>query len=73
MTLGIKPNRPETRYGYIQIDEERKDDFYKVKTFTEKPELELAKVFEKAENSIGIPDYSLERQYYSKSIRPFYT
>lgn len=45
VTLGIKPNRPETRYGYIQIDEERKDDFYKVKTFTEKPELELAKVF----------------------------
>lgn len=45
VTLGIKPNRPETGYGYIQIDEERKDDFFKVKTFTEKPELELAKVF----------------------------
>lgn len=45
VTLGIKPNRPETGYGYIQIDEERKEDFYKVKTFTEKPELELAKVF----------------------------
>ena len=45
VTLGIKPNRPETAYGYIQIDEERKNDFYKVKTFTEKPELELAKVF----------------------------
>lgn len=45
VTLGIKPNRPETGYGYIQIDEERKGDFIKVKTFTEKPEYELAKVF----------------------------
>ncbi len=45
LTLGIKPNRPETGYGYIQIDEKEGDNFYKVKTFTEKPELELAKVF----------------------------
>lgn len=45
LTLGIKPNRPETGYGYIQIDEHTADGFYKVKTFTEKPELELAKVF----------------------------
>lgn len=45
VTLGIKPDRPETRYGYIQIDEKCENDFYKVKTFTEKPEFELAKVF----------------------------
>ena len=45
LTLGIKPNRPETGYGYIQIAEQSGDNFYKVKTFTEKPELELAKVF----------------------------
>lgn len=45
LTLGIKPNRPETGYGYIQVDEEVGDNFYQVKTFTEKPELELAKVF----------------------------
>ena len=45
LTLGIKPNRPETGYGYIQIAEKTGDNFYKVKTFTEKPELELAKVF----------------------------
>ena len=44
-TLGIKPNRPETGYGYIQIAEQTEDNFYIVKTFTEKPELELAKVF----------------------------
>lgn len=45
LTLGIKPNRPETGYGYIQIAQEESENFYKVKTFTEKPQLELAKVF----------------------------
>lgn len=45
LTLGIKPNRPETGYGYLQIDEPAGESLYKVKTFTEKPELELAKVF----------------------------
>ena len=45
LTLGIKPNRPETGYGYIQIADEKLDDFYKVKTFIEKPQLEFAEVF----------------------------
>lgn len=47
LTIGIKPNRPDTGYGYIQIDEAKsKDDTFKrVKTFTEKPNLELAKFF----------------------------
>jgi mannose-1-phosphate guanylyltransferase len=45
LTLGIKPNRPETGYGYIQIAEQESENFFKVKTFTEKPELDLAKVF----------------------------
>ncbi|KAA6343813.1 Mannose-1-phosphate guanylyltransferase RfbM [termite gut metagenome] len=45
LTIGVKPNRPETGYGYIQIAEKKRKDIYKVKTFTEKPELELAKVF----------------------------
>lgn len=45
VTLGIKPSRPETGYGYIQSSDTMQDDFTKVKTFTEKPNLELAKVF----------------------------
>lgn len=45
LTLGMTPNRPETGYGYIQIGEEILGDIKKVKTFTEKPNLELAKVF----------------------------
>ncbi len=44
LTLGIKPSRPETGYGYIQIGE-GKGSLRKVKTFTEKPNHDLAKVF----------------------------
>ena len=44
LTIGLKPNRPETGYGYIQfIDSGEKVN--KVKTFTEKPEKELARKF----------------------------
>ena len=49
LTLGIKPDRPETGYGYIQISNgevaDTSDNLSKVKTFTEKPDYELAKVF----------------------------
>lgn len=44
LTLGIKPSRPETGYGYIQM-EDGETDLRRVKTFTEKPNLDLAKVF----------------------------
>lgn len=44
LTLGIKPSRPETGYGYIQI-EPGDGKLRKVKTFTEKPNAELAKIF----------------------------
>ncbi len=45
LTVGIKPTRPETAFGYIQIAEEMEPNVYKVKSFTEKPELEFAKLF----------------------------
>ncbi|OIP82398.1 MAG: mannose-1-phosphate guanylyltransferase [Porphyromonadaceae bacterium CG2_30_38_12] len=44
LTLGIKPSRPETGYGYIQIGE-GESALRKVKTFTEKPNAELAQIF----------------------------
>lgn len=44
ITLGIQPTRPETGYGYIQFLE-GKSSLKKVKTFTEKPALALAKTF----------------------------
>lgn len=49
ITLGISPSRPDTGYGYIQFNESvaYPDDprIFKVKTFTEKPELEMAESF----------------------------
>ncbi len=45
VTLGIKPSRPDTGYGYIQFYGNFKDGICKVKTFTEKPNLEIAKEF----------------------------
>lgn len=43
MTIGIRPSRPDTGYGYIQV--ERLAEISKVKTFTEKPNIDLARVF----------------------------
>lgn len=45
LTIGIKPNHPETGYGYIQKGHQKIDSFTKAKAFTEKPNLDLAKVF----------------------------
>lgn len=46
VTLGIKPTYPNTGYGYIQHETLAvADDIYKVKTFTEKPDIELARTF----------------------------
>lgn len=45
ITLGIKPNRPETGYGYIQYLEKKDTHAFRVKTFTEKPNSKLAKTF----------------------------
>lgn len=46
LTLGITPNRPATGYGYIQMSRNSENQkFIPVKTFTEKPQLELAKFF----------------------------
>lgn len=48
VTLGINPTRPDTGYGYIQFDDNDTGDIKKVKTFTEKPNLELASQFLKS-------------------------
>lgn len=46
VTIGIQPNRPDTGYGYIQIDtEDRQGTLNRVKTFTEKPTEDVARVF----------------------------
>ena len=49
LTIGIKPSRPDTGYGYIQTMNDCEipcpPELKKVKTFTEKPELAMAKIF----------------------------
>lgn len=45
ITLGITPSRPDTGYGYIQYINDETQPIKKVKTFTEKPNLELAMMF----------------------------
>ena len=51
LTIGIKPSRPDTGYGYIQVMNDTAGvelpcpELKKVKTFTEKPELAMAKIF----------------------------
>ena len=46
ITLGIKPTNPNTGYGYIQYDQHAvSENVFKVKTFTEKPDKQLAKTF----------------------------
>jgi mannose-1-phosphate guanylyltransferase len=49
LTIGIRPSFPNTGYGYIQYNEDKASEknsaIYEVKTFTEKPELEMAQQF----------------------------
>lgn len=49
VTMGIKPSRPDTGYGYIQFvdstEKEADDRIKKVKTFTEKPDIDMAQFF----------------------------
>ncbi|HKJ31691.1 MAG TPA: mannose-1-phosphate guanylyltransferase [Balneolales bacterium] len=47
VTIGIKPHRPETGYGYIQFEESdsviiNDNPVHRVKTFAEKPDMETA-------------------------------
>ena len=47
LLMGITPTRPETGYGYIQIDDDKPlcQDIFPVKSFTEKPDAEFADIF----------------------------
>jgi len=45
VTIGIKPSRPETGYGYVKFAEQVKDEIHKVEVFKEKPNFETAKEY----------------------------
>jgi mannose-1-phosphate guanylyltransferase len=62
LTLGIKPTNPNTGYGYIQFEPYSvSDNVYKVKTFTEKPDKELARTFVASGDFYGTPVFSCGR------------
>ena len=42
LTLGMKPSRPETGYGYIEQGDEQEEGIFKVASFKEKPDLPTA-------------------------------
>jgi mannose-1-phosphate guanylyltransferase/mannose-6-phosphate isomerase len=49
-TLGIKPQNPDTGYGYIKVGELLENAIYKVSEFTEKPSKEIAENYVKSGN-----------------------
>jgi len=80
MTIGIKPSRPETGYGYIEVASKPGDDIVPVASFKEKPDLETAKQFLAAGNffwNSGIFLWSTDaimnafRQYLPDLVRLF--
>ena len=54
VTLGMKPNRPETAYGYIQADlstsSPRNKEIFRIDMFREKPDLETAQTYIRQNN-----------------------
>ena len=45
VTIGIKPNRPETDYGYVQTSDKVMDEIHQVEAFKEKPNRETAESY----------------------------
>ena len=45
VAMGVKPTRPEPGYGYIQTDKSIEKNIFNVRSFTEKPDREFAKMF----------------------------
>ena len=50
VTIGVKPNRPETGYGYVQASDKVANEIHQVVAFKEKPNLETAKTYLKDGN-----------------------
>jgi len=45
VTFGIHPNKPETGFGYIEVNNSKKSQYYNIVSFTEKPNFEIAKKY----------------------------
>jgi len=68
VTIGIKPSRPETGYGYVEIVSQEEGEIYRVKEFKEKPNREIAEQYLKAGNFLwnaGIFVWNVQTIFYS--------
>jgi len=45
VALGVQPDKPELGYGYIEVDKSEKNQYYNIISFTEKPDLKVAKKY----------------------------
>jgi mannose-1-phosphate guanylyltransferase/mannose-6-phosphate isomerase len=50
VSLGIRPDRPEVGYGYIEVDNSKKNNYFNIISFTEKPNLKQAKKYISSNN-----------------------
>jgi mannose-1-phosphate guanylyltransferase len=50
VTFGVRPNKPETGYGYIEVDLSESSDYYNVISFVEKPNQKYAELYLKNGN-----------------------
>lgn len=50
VVIGIKPENPDTGFGYIELGDEKEKGVYEVESFKEKPEEKKAKEYVKAGN-----------------------
>lgn len=50
VTFGVKPNKPDTGYGYIQVDKNKPKEYFDIKSFIEKPNLKNAQKYTKLGN-----------------------
>ncbi|MCF0244583.1 MAG: mannose-1-phosphate guanylyltransferase [Bacteroidaceae bacterium] len=76
LTVGVTPTRPEPGYGYVQVGEPvppQNDMFFRVKSFTEKPNREFAKMFmESGEFLWNTGMFCASVQTFRKSFMPVF-
>ena len=74
LAIGVRPTRPEPGYGYIQMgDMSCKPEVYRVKSFTEKPERQFAKMFmESGEFYWNTGIFIVNSRYLTKSFEEIF-
>jgi mannose-1-phosphate guanylyltransferase len=72
VAIGIEPNKPEIGYGYIEVDNSNKDEYYNIISFKEKPDYELAQKYINSKNhywNSGI--FAFKASTYLKELKKY--